>query len=476
MVRRAHARAVAALACTAVLAGCGEPASDDSSGVTSAGVASVTVRLWDDGAADAYRESFDAFNAIHPDIHVDVEVVRPETYADRVTTDLAAGTMADIFWTTSDAVAAHAGSGDIVGLDDAVGDEHEEWEPSLTALYTHDDQLWAVPQLWDTTVMFYNTDLVGAAGVDPAALTWDPTAARESSPVSTSSPTDTEPTDGDPTEPTADANAEADAEPTAEPTDAPGSSDTLRRAVRDLTRDTDGRSAGDEDFDPTAVAEYGINTDLTAPAVWLPLLAQLGAVPDTASLSLTGPEARAVFTYLSDLSPAPAPEQPALSRDLFTEGRLALFQSTSADMHHLVQEAEIDWGMAPVPAGPDGAVAVVDGVAAAANAASEDPDATVEVLRWMASTDGQSALASHGVGVPAVVGAQALYLRSWSDRGVDASAAVDSDEVVTTASGPQAQEVLEAVRPVLAEIFTGELRVAEALTAAQQAADAALES
>ncbi|WP_413451630.1 extracellular solute-binding protein [Georgenia phoenicis] len=436
MDRRARARAGAALVIAAALAACGEPASDEAAVDPSAGMATVTFRLWDDAAADAYRESFDAFNAVHRDIHVEVEVVPEPGYADRTASDLADGTMADIFWTTSDAVAAHAHAGDIVELDEALGEDLEEWEPAVTELYTRDDGLWAVPQLWDSTVLFYNTALVERAGVDPEALVWDPDAGREETPTGGATP-------------------------------APAT-DTLRQAVRALTRDGAGHAATDGGFSPQDVTEHGINPDLTAPAVWLPLLAQLGGLPPTGDdLSLTTPEARATFDYLTRL-PAAASRVATPARELFTTGRLALFWSTSADMRHVAAGTDVDWGLAPVPSGPDGTVAVADGVGAAANAASADPEATAEVLRWLASTDGQSALASHGVGIPAATGAQELFLRSWADRGVDASAAVDPQELVTAASGPRAREVLTAVRPVLDRMFRGELPVAEALAAADQ--------
>lgn len=469
MSRQARACA-AAVALAALVAACGEPASDDSGGATSAGFSTVTFRLWDEAAAGAYRESFDAFNAINRDVHVDVEVVPQESYEDEAASDLADGTMADIFWMTSDAVAAHARAGDLVELDEVLGEDHEQWEPSVTDLFARDGGLWAVPQLWDSTVLFFNTELVDRAGVDPTTLTWDPAVVGEDPPVAASSADVDE--GGDVMDDTALETAApdpTDAEPEAAADGSP--TDTLRQAVRDLTRDEAGRTASEESFDAATVAEYGINTDLTAPAVWLPFLAQLGALPEE-ELTLTGAEGRAAFGYLTELPAAPPVDDPTVtSRELFTDGRMALYQSTSADMRHVADHTESDWGLAPVPAGPDGAVTVVDGVAAAVNAASPNPEATIEVLHWISSADGQSALASHGVGVPAATGAQDLFLRAWADRGVDASAALEAPAVVTAATGPRAQEVLQAVRPVLAQLYRGELPLGEALAAAQGAAE-----
>ena len=42
----------------------------------------MTVRLWDEQVAAAYRESFDAFTRDHPDIEVRINVVSYATYFD----------------------------------------------------------------------------------------------------------------------------------------------------------------------------------------------------------------------------------------------------------------------------------------------------------------------------------------------------------------------------------------------------------
>src|ERR1700737_2764441 len=45
-----------------------------------AGKTVVTVRLWDEQVAAAYRASFAAFTRTHPDIEVHTDVVAPSTY------------------------------------------------------------------------------------------------------------------------------------------------------------------------------------------------------------------------------------------------------------------------------------------------------------------------------------------------------------------------------------------------------------
>jgi len=479
MIRGARVGVVAVVAAAAALAACGEPAGDDTVDDPQSGMSSVRFRLWDEAAASAYQESFDAFNAIHRDIHVEVEVVPQDSYATRVAADFASGAMADVFWVSSDAVGDWVDLTDLVAPASEVDQEEVAWSPAMVDLFTEDTELWAVPQLWETSALYANTELARAAGVDPATLVWDPAAADttqdtaaadEPDPAATEQPDeeqpDAAPSDsetGD-TEPGGSESAEpADPEPTA-----PQSADTLLPAVHHLTRDAADRDATAEDFDPESVATFGFNPDRTEATVWLPLLAQFG---DTGSpndrLLSPAPETTAVFDYLLELPDVPAP---ADARTLFTEGRLALFQSTTADLRHVANHAEFSWTLDQVPAGPNGPAALVTGVGAAANAHSEHPEATAEVLRWLSSTDGQSALASHSVGVPAALGAQELFARSWGERGVDVAPVLDPEVVVTMRSGARTAEAVRTVRPVLAEMFDGELPVDEALDSARRAA------
>src|SRR5690625_7763708 len=135
--------------------------------------------------------------------------------------------MADVFWTTSDAVAAHAQGEDILRLNDVLGEDVGPWESSVTDLYTRDGELWALPQVWEATVLYYNTALVDQAGVDATTLTWDPAAV-----ATPTAPAGPAPEDAEPDAPATQSPAATTVAPT----------DTLRAAVRALTRDTEGRT------------------------------------------------------------------------------------------------------------------------------------------------------------------------------------------------------------------------------------------
>ncbi|MGC2655253.1 MAG: extracellular solute-binding protein, partial [Mycobacterium sp.] len=123
----------------------------------------ITVRLWDEQVAAAYRASFAAFSRAHPDIEVRTDVVSYSTYFDTLRTDVAGGSADDIFWLSNAYLAAYADSGRLTKID-----ADPDWEPSVVGLYTRGGTLWGVPQLTDGNIsLYYNADLLAAAGVDP---------------------------------------------------------------------------------------------------------------------------------------------------------------------------------------------------------------------------------------------------------------------------------------------------------------------
>ena len=158
MIRGPRVGVVAVVAAAAALAACGEPAGDDTVDDPQSGMSSVRFRLWDEAAASAYQESFDAFNAIHRDIHVEVEVVSQDSYATRAAADFASGAMADVFWVSSDALGDWVDLTDLVAPASEVDQEEVAWSPAMVDLFTEDTELWAVPQLWETSTLYANTE------------------------------------------------------------------------------------------------------------------------------------------------------------------------------------------------------------------------------------------------------------------------------------------------------------------------------
>ena len=200
-----------------------------------AGRTVVTVRLWDEQVAAAYRDSFDEFSRLHPDIDVRVNVVAYATYFDTLRTDAAGGSADDIFWLSNAYFAGYADSGRLMDVSKELGSNAATgWEPSVMDQFTRNGMLWAVPQLTDAGIaVYFNADLVQAAGVDLSQLVdmrWSP-----------------------------------------------GDVDTLRPLLARLTVDADGRRADEPGFDPGRVRQWGYNAANDLQGIYLNYIGSAGA-------------------------------------------------------------------------------------------------------------------------------------------------------------------------------------------------------
>jgi len=121
----------------------------------------VTVAVWNDTALTRYEDSFAALEEMDPTLDVEVTVLPRGARDAQLTTDLAAGTAPDVFWLDARGVRAHAGHGDLVDLDAALGAEtRSAWSPELADRFSSDDTLWGVPQ------RAADVALVGNAGTE----------------------------------------------------------------------------------------------------------------------------------------------------------------------------------------------------------------------------------------------------------------------------------------------------------------------
>ncbi|HTQ20975.1 sugar ABC transporter substrate-binding protein [Mycobacterium sp.] len=418
----------ALLATTAVLLG--------RSGEPRGGKTVVKVRLWGDQIAAAYRESFDAFTRAHPDIEVHIDLVSYSTYFNTLRTDVAGDSADDIFWLSNAYLAAYADSGRLMKIDPS-----PDWEPAVVDQFTRGGVLWGVPQLTDAGIaVFYNADLLGAAGVDPAALNdlrWSP-----------------------------------------------HGGDTLRPMLARLTLDADGHAAGTPGFDAGRVRQWGYNAGNDPQAIYLNYIGSAGGVFQRGDeFAFDNPAAADAFRYLVSLINDDHVAPPAsdtngngdFSRNQFLAGRMALFQSGTYSLAPVARDARFHWAVAMLPAGPKGRVSVTNGIAAAGNSASRHPDAVRQVLAWMGSREGNAYLGRFGAAIPAVRSAQPVYFDYWAARGVDVTPffAVLKGPRIPAPGGAGFAAGNEALQSYFDEMFLGRGDIAVLLRRAQAAANAA---
>jgi multiple sugar transport system substrate-binding protein len=402
----------------------------------------VTVRLWDEQVAAAYRESFDEFTRLHPDIDVRINVVAYSTYFDTLRTDAAGGSADDIFWLSNAYFAGYADSGRLLDVAKVLGSNAAtDWEPSVVDQFTRNGVLWAVPQLTDAGIaVYFNADLIEQAGVDLRQLLdmrWSP-----------------------------------------------GDLDTLRPLLARLTVDADGRRADEPGFDPGRIRQWGYNAANDLQGIYLNYIGSAGgAFSDGDRFAFDSPGSVAAFDYLAGLINHDHVSPPAadtndngdFSRNQFLQGRMALFQSGTYNLAAIAQDSRFRWGVVPMPMGPVGRVSVTNGIAAAGNSATRHPDAVRQVLAWMGSAPGNRYLGARGVAIPAVLQAQRAYFDYWAGRGVDVGPffSVLDGPRIPAPGGPGFPAGYEALQPYFDEIFLGRADVATTLGDAQAAANAA---
>jgi len=284
--------------------------------------------------------------------------------------------------------------------------------------------------------------MVQAAGVDPENLTWHPT---------------------DP------------------------AADTFLPAAKRLTTDAAGVTADQPGFDPGTVTQYGFNAARDLQAIYYPFVGSNGGRiqnPADDTFLLTEPRTVEAFQYLVDLinrdhvapSAADTNNNPDFSRDQFLQGKMALFQSGTYNLQNIQDGAQFEWGIAPLPAGPEGRVSVVNSVIAAGNADSPKRDAILRVLSWLGSAQGASSVGAEGAALPAVTAAQQGYFDYWKGLGVDTRYFGDEGGTATipAPSGPKFGPASTAFEPILNEVFAGRTPVTEGLQQAQDTGNAAL--
>lgn len=407
------------------------------------GTTVVTVRLWDQQVASAYRESFDEFTRRHPGIEVRTDVVAYSSYFDTLRTDVAGGGADDIFWISNAYFAGYADNGKLLDIGKTLGDNATaSWEPSVVAQFTRNGVLWGVPQLTDAGIaVYYNADLLSSAGVDPAeleTLCWSPD----------------------------------------------GAGDTLRPLLTRLTLDDAGRAADAPGFDADRTRQWGYNAANDLQGIYLNYIGSAGGrFQDGDRFAFDNPASVEAFRYLVRLINDDRVAPPAsdtndnadFSRNQFLQGRLALFQSGTYNLAQIATQARFRWGVAMLPAGPAGRVSVTNGIAAAGNSASRHPDAVREVLAWLGSGQGNAYLGAQGAAIPAALPAQRTYFDYWRARGVDVTPffAVLNGPRIPAPGGAGFAAGYQAFKPYFDEMFLGRRDVSQSLAEAQAAANTA---
>ncbi|GAA2034622.1 sugar ABC transporter substrate-binding protein [Agromyces tropicus] len=159
---------VGLVAATALaLTGC---AAGDSSGEADGPVTiSYTNFISNGGNEENLQAIVDAFEAENPDITVEVTTLPYADYGTALQTDLAAGTVSDVFDIEYANFAQYQANGVLAEID---VEDPSVYRQSVLEAYQADGAQYALPSSFSTVVLFYNRDLFEAAGVDTPTGDW----------------------------------------------------------------------------------------------------------------------------------------------------------------------------------------------------------------------------------------------------------------------------------------------------------------
>jgi ABC-type glycerol-3-phosphate transport system substrate-binding protein len=327
-----------------VTAACGaQPAEQPSSDVAAPEAtpthAAVHLTLWH-AYGGALGEQFEAlvdeFNQTHLDI-----VIEPSyggslwTMRDKLFTAIAGGAGPDLaqidqFWSSE---LAEAGA--IVRIEDRFNDlDREDVWPLAWETASYHGEVWSMPFSLSNIALYYNRALFDAAGLDP------------------DSP--------------------------------PPSWEELATTANALTADTD----GDGEIDQWGLS-FPIKADQGVVYYWFAFLWQAGGRIFTDDLRAArfqdrpGVEALAFLQAMVDAGSMPlaTPEQG------FEKGQIGMTLASTARLNRYVQALGDDLGIAPLPAGPAGAVTGVGGANLAILADSQEKEAAWTFIAWMTSSE-----------------------------------------------------------------------------------------
>lgn len=172
-MKRALQWPVAALVVGLALSSCGFGGSDGAGG--SEGGAGTQIDMlvpsYSDATQGLWEEIIAGFEADNPDVTVKLEVQSWDNMADVVSTRLQANEAPDIL--NFNDYSAFAADGLLYPVEDVLSEEHvSDVEDAFRELGTADGTFSGIPLLASARALFYNTDLLDAAGVTEAPATW----------------------------------------------------------------------------------------------------------------------------------------------------------------------------------------------------------------------------------------------------------------------------------------------------------------
>lgn len=416
------------------LTGCAAPSGDDS--------LTLDYWLWDANQLPAYQRCIDAFEDANPDLNVRISQYGYDNYWTKLTAAFVAGAGPDVFTDHLTRYPEYVRRDLLHDLDSlpATADiGAEEFQEGLADLWVgKDGKRYGMPKDFDTVALFYNTEMVKDAGLDPEDL----------------SDLDWNPDDGG----------------------------SLEKVLARLTVDANGVRGDEKGFDPDNVKVYGLASNGSGgpegQTAWAWLAGATGWKFTNADVwgdryNYDDPRLQKSLKWLfglvekgylppyKEVGSEPNPQQ------VLGSGGAAISANGSWMVNTYNDLKGIDLGIAPLPSGPVGhPVSMYNGLADSISAQTEHPDESARLVAFLGSDRCQTIVGDAGVVFPARPKGTDAAVKAFGKKGIDVSPFTDLVDRRQTVYFPVTDNfgsIESLMKPVMDDIYIGSREV-ETLT------------
>jgi len=426
-----------------VLAGCGGSGSPTSQNGQQ--VVHLTYALWDANQQPTYQKSIDQFEQLHPNIKVTIEQNPWTQYWQKLDTEFAGNSAPDVFWDHVAYFPQLVQEGALMNLTPLIQQDKLDlsvYYPQLLKPYQYQGNYYGLPKDWDTITLFYNKNIFQQMGLAaPDNLSWDPT-------------------DGG----------------------------SFVKLLQQLTVDNNGRHPNQAGFDPQSVKQYGFVSLNSDQEIYLNYIAMNGGSfldqPFGKHFTFNQPQSVQALQFLVNLiskwhvSPPASETNNAsnIAEQLFARGQAAIIETGSWNVAYIASQTNFPFGIAELPAGPQGRVSVFNGLADAISAKTKHPQEAWELFKWLASPQSEQIVANHGTVWPGVQSADQNFLQYWQQKGLDVSAFLKEAQGTTVSFPitPGFNEAFTKINDIFNQMYLGQVPVQQATDNAVQQGDSVI--
>lgn len=140
----------------------------------SAGTVRVTIAEYSKGTGPYFEEAAKAFEAANPDTKIQIEVVPWDNLQQKLTTDISAGTNADLAIIGTRWLLDYVQQGVVASLDDRITPDFKgRFIETFLSPSVLDGKTYGLPIAASARAMYYNKDVFAKAGITEPPKTWD---------------------------------------------------------------------------------------------------------------------------------------------------------------------------------------------------------------------------------------------------------------------------------------------------------------